>query len=169
MEYGIGDILAYFANVESYMDTIDRKIVHELQKDGRITNNDLAAKVNLSPSPCLRRVKRLERDGVIQDYTAIVDHTRCGWPISVFAMIRLQRHDEATVQGFEQRVRELDMILECSLMAGSADYLLHIVGKSLADYERFVKKTLHRIPGIASIESHIAYGSVKRSFQLPLE
>lgn len=149
------------------MDTIDQKIVSELQKDGRITNNDLAAKVNLSPSPCLRRVKRLERDGVIQSYSAIVDHSRCGWPISVFAMVRLQRHDEATVQAFEERVRGLDMILECFLMAGSADYLLHIVGKSLGDYERFVKMQLHKIPGIASIESHIAYGTVKRTFELP--
>lgn len=149
------------------MDSIDQKIVYELQKDGRITNNDLAAAVNLSPSPCLRRVRRLERDGVIQDYTAIVDHNKCGWPISVFAMIRLQRHDEQTVQTFEQHVRNLDMILECFLMAGSADYLVHIVGKSLPDYEAFVKTKLHTIPGIASIESHIAYGTVKRSFQLP--
>lgn len=149
------------------MDIIDRNILHELQKDGRITNNDLAANVNLSPSPCLRRVRKLEREGIIQDYTAVVDHDKCGWPISVFAMIRLQRHDEATVQQFEKHVGDLDMILECFLMAGSADYLVHIVGKSLADYERFVKLRLHKIPGIASIESHIAYGTVKRSFQLP--
>ena len=149
------------------MDTTDRNIIHELQKDGRITNNDLAGAVNLSPSPCLRRVKRLEKEGIIQDYTAIVDHNKCGWPISVFAMIRLQRHDEQTVQTFESHVRNLDMILECFLMAGSADYLVHIVGKSLPDYERFVKTKLHTIPGIASIESHIAYGTIKRSFQLP--
>ena len=150
------------------MDRIDRNIVYELQKDGRISNNDLAAKVNLSPSPCLRRVRKLEKEGVIQNYTAVVDHNKCGWPISVFAMIRLERHDEATVQLFEEHVGELDMILECFLMAGSADYLVHIVGKSLEDYERFVKQHLHKIPGIASIESHIAYGTVKRSFQLPL-
>lgn len=151
------------------MDSIDRKIIHELQKDGRITNNDLATAVNLSPSPCLRRVRKLEREGTLQAYTAIVDHNKCGWPISVFAMIRLQRHDETTVQTFENHVRNLDMILECFLMAGSADYLLHIVGKSLADYETFVKSKLHTIPGIASIESHITYGTVKRDFQLPPE
>lgn len=150
------------------MDIIDRNIVQELQKDGRITNNDLATAVNLSPSPCLRRVRKLEREGIIQDYTAIVDHGKCGWPISVFAMIRLERHDETTVKIFEQHVLDLDKILECFLMAGSADYLVHIVGKSLADYEAFVKLKLHKIPGIASIESHIAYGTVKRSYQLPL-
>jgi len=149
------------------MDTIDTNILHELQKNGRISNNDLAANVNLSPSPCLRRVRKLEREGIIQGYTAVVDHDKCGWPISVFAMIRLQRHDESTVQQFEKHVGDLDMILECFLMAGSADYLVHIVGKNLADYERFVKLRLHKIPGIASIESHIAYGTVKRSFQLP--
>lgn len=149
------------------MDTIDRNIVSALQKDGRITNNDLASAVNLSPSPCLRRVKKLEREGIVQKYTAVVDHAKCGWPISVFAMIRLQRHDEGTVQTFESHVRALNMILECFLMAGSADYLVHIVGRSLEDYEKFVKTKLHTIPGIASIESHIAYGTIKRSFQLP--
>lgn len=149
------------------MDTIDRNIVSELQKDGRITNNDLASAINLSPSPCLRRVKKLEREGIVQKYTAVVDHAKCGWPISVFAMIRLQRHDEGTVQTFENHVRALNMILECFLMAGSADYLVHIVGRSLEDYEKFVKTKLHTIPGIASIESHIAYGTIKRSFQLP--
>ncbi len=149
------------------MDAIDKNIISKLQEDGRITNNDLANAVNLSPSPCLRRVRKLEREGVIREYTAVVDHNKCGWPISVFAMIRLQRHDESTVQTFESHVRNLDMILECFLMAGSADYLVHIVGKSLADYEKFVKTKLHTIPGIASIESHIAYGTVKRSFQLP--
>lgn len=150
------------------MDAIDRNIVQKLQKDGRISNNDLATAVHLSPSPCLRRVRKLERDGVIQNYTAVVDHSKCGWPISIFAMIRLQRHDQNTVQTFESHVGALEMILECFLMAGSADYLVHIVGKSLEDYERFVKTKLHTIPGIASIESHIAYGTVKRSFQLPL-
>lgn len=149
------------------MDNIDKNIIHELQKNGRMSNNDLAAKVNLSPSPCLRRVRKLEREGIIRDYTAVVDHDKYGWPISVFAMIRLQRHDEATVKTFEKHIADLDMILECFLMAGSADYLVHIVGKSLADYETFVKFNLHKIPGIASIESHIAYGTVKRSYQLP--
>ncbi len=159
--------MAISAKMGKNMDTIDRKIVSELQKDGRITNNDLANAVNLSPSPCLRRVRKLERDGVIQEYTAVVDHDKCGWPISVFAMIKLQRHDETTVQTFERQVQNLEMILECFLMAGSADYLVHIVGRSLADYEAFVKTKLHTIPGIASIESHIAYGTIKRGFQLP--
>ncbi|WP_262696222.1 Lrp/AsnC family transcriptional regulator [Kordiimonas aquimaris] len=149
------------------MDTIDQKILKELQKDGRITNNELAAKVNLSPSPCLRRVKKLERKGFVTGYTAVLDQNKCGWPISVFAMIRLERHDEATVQAFENRIQNMDMIVECFLMAGSADYLVHIVGKSLSDYESFVKLSLHTVPGIASIESHIAYGTVKRSYQLP--
>lgn len=149
------------------MDIIDFKIIEELQKDGRITNNELASRINLSPSPCLRRLKKLERDGTISGYTAIVDHAKCGWPINVFAMIKLQRHDQNTVETFERQMRTLDMVLDCFLMAGSADYQAHILAKNLADYEYFMKHRLHTIPGIASIESHIAYGTIKRSFQLP--
>lgn len=149
------------------MDNIDLKIITELQRDGRITNNELAERVNLSPSPCLRRLKKLERNGIINGYTAIVDHAKCGWNINVFAMIRLERHDELTVQNFERAIRNLDMVVDCFLMAGSADYQAHIVAKDLTDYESFMKRQLHPIPGIASIESHIAYGTIKRSYQLP--
>ncbi len=149
------------------MDSFDRQIIRELQADGRITNNELAERINLSPSPCLRRLRNLERDGVITGYTALVDHEKYGLPISAFTMIRLDRHDEKTVAAFERRICDVPEILECHLMAGADDYLLLIVAESLRDYERFVKETLHKIPGIAAIVSNFAFGTIKRTYVLP--
>lgn len=149
------------------MDQTDRRIVRELQKNARLTNNELAERVNLSPSPCLRRVRNLERQGVLQGYTAIIDYEKYGLPISVFVSVKLHEHSEESVQAFERSVKDVDEILECYLMAGSQDYLLHIVTPSLKAYERFMKETLHRIPGISAIESNFAIGVVKRAHDLP--
>ena len=101
------------------MDKIDHHILAELQRNGRMTNNELAERVHLSPSPCLRRLRNLERDGVITSYTAVIDHEKFGLPISIFAMIRLDKHDEETVGTFERRVLDVDEIMGCYLMAGS--------------------------------------------------
>lgn len=160
-------ILAETANVDACMDKIDQKIIRELQKNGRITNQELAEKVNLSPSPCLRRLKNLETSGVIQGYTAVVDRNQYGLPISVFAMIRLNSHDTDTVKRFEDRIADTEEIIECFLMAGSHDYLLHIVAATLQDYEHFMKNKLNAVPGIAAIESNIAFGTVKQTPILP--
>ncbi|MCH8552606.1 MAG: Lrp/AsnC family transcriptional regulator [Natronospirillum sp.] len=149
------------------MDKIDRKILHELQLNGRLSNQDLAERVNLSPSPCLRRVRQLEARGVIRGYTAVVDQEACGYPITVFIRITLERHNVETINEFEQRIGEIDEILECFLMTGQRDYLLRLVTPSLAEYERFVRKTLQTIPGIGSIDSSFAYGVVKRAAELP--
>jgi len=149
------------------MDNIDRKILHELQLDGRLSNQELAQRVNLSPSPCLRRVRRLEQQGVIRGYTAVVDQKAYGYPITVFARVALERHDTETVAEFERRVKEIDEIIDCFLMTGQRDYLLRVVAASLEDYERFVRETLHTIPGIGSIDTSFAYGVVKRSPALP--
>jgi len=149
------------------MDRTDRRLLRELQRNGRITNNELAEKVHLSPSPCLRRLRNLEKTGVIAGYTAIVDPEKFGLPINVFVMIRLDKHDEERVAVFERKVQEVDEIMGCYLMAGTHDYLLQIVAADLHDYERFVKHVLHKIPGIAAIESNIAFGTVKRAYVLP--
>ena len=149
------------------MDATDRKIIRELQANARLTNNDLAERINLSPSPCLRRVRNLEREGVILGYTAIVDQEKYGLPISVFVSIRLERHSEEMVSGFEKAVQDIDEILECYLMTGTNDYSLHVVSDSLKSYEHFMKTKLHKIPGIASIESSFAFGVVKRKASLP--
>lgn len=149
------------------MDDIDRKLIRALQRDGRMTNRDLADHVGLSPSPCLRRLKALEADGVIRGYHADIDPDLYGLPITVFIRVRLERHDEETVNGFEAKVRAHDNIVECHVMTGQADYLLRVMVADLGDYERFVRRELQRIGGIASIDTSFAYGQVKRRAAFP--
>ncbi len=149
------------------MDAIDRKIVRELQRDGRISNQDLAERVGLSPSPCLRRVRALEASGVLKGYTAIVDQEMYGLPIDVFVSISLEnQHDEA-LEAFEKAIRRLDEVMECYLMTGSRDYLLRVVCDGLKSYERFTREQLARLPGVRSIESSFALGRVKGGGALP--
>ena len=150
------------------MDDKDRQIIRALQRDGRLTNQDLAALVNLSPSPCLRRVRALERAGVIRGYAARVDARSYGLPITAFVRIRLDRHDEATVRRFEQEIARIDEVLECHVMTGQTDYQLRVVVGSLDAYENFIRARLHRIGGIGSIDSSLAYGTVKDSMVYPV-
>jgi len=150
------------------MDDIDRKIIRTLQVDGRITNQDLAARVGLSPSPCLRRLRRLERDGVIRGYAAVVDQRRYGLPLDIFVQVKLERHTEATVRTFEERVLAVEEILACYLMTGSSDYLLHVAAADLESYERFMRTELQNIPGIAAIETSFAIKQVKRGGAFPV-
>ncbi len=149
------------------MDITDRKIVRELQADGRLTNQELAARVNLSPSPCLRRVRNLEEAGVITGYMALVDQEHYGLPINVFVSVKLEKPTEETIGNFEAGIHKLDEVLECYLMTGSRDYLLHVISKSLKTYEQFVRDRLTKIPGIASIESSFAFGRVKQRSIFP--
>ena len=149
------------------LDKKDQLIVRELQRDGRQTNQQLAQAVNLSPSPCLRRVKRLEQAGLIAGYTAIVDQLVYGLPLTVFIRITLERHDTATVAAFERRVLDIDEIMDCYLMTGQRDYLLRVVASSLEGYEQFVRQVIHNIPGIASIDTSFAYGVVKHARSFP--
>ena len=150
------------------MDRKDHQIVRALMHDGRLSNQDLAAAVNLSPSPCLRRVRLLEERGVITGYAALVDQKAMGYPITIFVGIRLSKHDQATVQAFERAIGAIDDILDCFLMTGDIDYLLRVVAPDLDGYERFVRERLHAIDGIASIDTSLAYGVVKQSRVLPL-
>ena len=149
------------------MDSIDRKIVRALQRNGRMSNRDLAGHVGLSPSPCLRRLKALESSGVIRGFHADIDPDLYGLPITVFIRVRLERHDEETVNAFEAKVRANDNIVECHVMTGQSDYLLRVMVADLADYERFVRRELQRIGGIASIDTSFAYGMVKRRAAFP--
>lgn len=149
------------------MDALDRAIIRELQEDGRLTNQDLADRVRLSPSPCLRRVRRLEESGVVLGYTALVDQQAFGLPVTAFVRIRLERHTTESVHVFEEHVRRIDHIQDCYLMAGSTDYLLRIVVEDLQQYERLVRGPLHGIPGIASIDTEFAFGIVKQSRVFP--
>jgi Lrp/AsnC family leucine-responsive transcriptional regulator len=150
------------------MDAIDRKIVRELQANARMTNQELSERVNLSPSPCLRRLRNLEKTGVIVGYTAIVDQEKYGLPLNVFLSVRLEKQTQELIRTFERRIQDIDEVLECYTTTGTNDYLLHVVSDSLKSYERFVKETLTTIPGIGTIESAFAFGVVKRKSAFPL-
>lgn len=152
----------------SKMDQKDRQIIRVLQRNGRMTNQDLAAEVNLSPSPCLRRVRNLEKRGVIRGYSVDVDAAAYGLPVTVFVRVSLERHTEDAVHQFEQSVSKVDEVLECFVMTGVSDYLLRVVVADLSDYESFVRKRLHAIGGIASIDTSFVYGVVKKTGVFPM-
>lgn len=149
------------------MDSKDRQILRELQGDGRLTNQELSERVNLSPSPCLRRVRLLEEQGVIRGYTALVDQKSWGLPVTVFIRIKLERHGDEKVNAFEQAIIAMPQVMDCWLMTGRSDYLLRVIASDLDDYEHFVRRELQRVPGIASIDTSFAYGSVKHAQVLP--
>lgn len=149
------------------MDSKDRQIIRALQSNGRMTNHDLAEHVNLSPSPCLRRLRALEKSGVINGYSVDVDSTAYGLPVTVFIRVRLEKHTEKVVTNFEKRIRRTENVLECHVMTGLSDYLLKVVVEDLASYEIFVRKHLHPIGGIASIDTSFAYGVVKKTAVFP--
>ena len=149
------------------MDAIDRNIIRVLQQDGRLSNQDIADKVGLSPSPCLRRVRNLESEGVLTGYTAIVDQDKYGFPLTVFVHIRLERHSDECIQSFESGIEKLDEVMECYLMTGNSDYLLYVVSEDLKTYEMFVREKISTIPGIAAVDSSFVYGRVKRNMAFP--
>ena len=150
------------------IDAIDLKILDLLQRNARISNAELAQSVGLSPSPCLRRIRNLEKAGVISKYAAILDQTEVELSISVFVQVTLERQVEAALETFERLIRERAEVLECYLMTGDADYLLRIVVPDVAAYERFLKDHLTRIPGVASIKSSFALNRVKYETALPI-
>jgi Lrp/AsnC family leucine-responsive transcriptional regulator len=154
---------------ERKLDEIDRRIVQALQADGRMSNQDLAEKVGLSPSPCARRVRLLEEAGIIQGYVAVVDQKKLGLPVSVFASIKLERQREEELDRFGAAVARWPEVADCYLMTGPRDYLLRIIVSDLAAYERFLKDKLTRLDNVASIESSFALGQVKRSYAVPVE
>ena len=149
------------------MDSKDRQIIRTLQKNGRMTNQELAERVNLSPSPCLRRLRLLEKTNVIQGYNVEVDAKAYGLPVTVFVRVRLEKHTEDVIRDFEDRIHKTDNILECHVMTGHSDYLLKVVVEDLASYEIFVRKHLHSIKGIAAIDTSFAYGMIKKTAVFP--
>ncbi len=150
------------------LDAIDRRILDRLQEDGRVSNVELANDVGISSSPCWRRVRELERRGVISGYVALVDAAAVGLPVSVFVQVTLERQIEAALETFEAAVKARPEVMECYLMTGDADYLLRVVVSDLPTYEAFLKDHLTRIPGIANIKSSFALNQVKYRTSLPL-
>lgn len=149
------------------MDAKDVQIIRVLQENGRLSNQELSEKVNLSPSPCLRRLRLLEKQGVIKGYTALVDQKAYGLPLTVFIQVRLERHNTEAVRTFEHRVKMIPEIMDCYITTGGSDYLLRVVCQNLDAYEFFVRETLHNVPGIASIDTSFAYSVVKQGHVFP--
>lgn len=143
------------------LDDTDRRILRELAKDGRVTNQELADRVGLSPSPCLRRLRRLEEAGVIKGYTVIVDPKAHGWSMAAIATIRLNRQNEDEIEMFENAVRGWDEVSECHLVTGSRDYILKVMAADLQQYERFIKERIARLKCVASIETSFIMNTVK--------
>lgn len=149
------------------LDAIDRKILSVLQSDSRVTMQELAERVNLSASPCHRRVKLMEESGVISRYIALVDQKALGLRVSVFVSIKLERQREEDLDRFAKAISSWEEVLECYLMTGTQDYLLRVVAPDLDAYEVFLKRKLTRLDGIASIQSSFALQQVKYSSALP--
>lgn len=151
------------------LDAIDARILTELQSDGGLTNAELAERVGLSPSPCLRRVKILADAGVIKKRVALVDGNAIDLKVSVFIHVTLEKQIEENLSEFEAAVESRPEVVECYLMTGESDYLLRVVVPDLEAYERFLMEHLTRIPGVSNIKSSFALNQVKYSTALPLD
>jgi DNA-binding Lrp family transcriptional regulator len=150
------------------LDAIDRRILNVLQRDGRMQNVELAKDVGLSPSPCLRRVRLLEEAGVIERYVAVLNATKVGKGLTVFARVWLKGQDVGTVDHFTEAVKKLPEVVECHLMAGDCDFLLRIVAADLDDYRQFQIKHLTRIKGVQSVKTEIPMQKIKLTSELPV-
>lgn len=149
------------------LDKTDFKIIAQLQQNARLSNQELSERVALSPSPCLRRVRQLEKANVIKGYTAVVDQEACGLPVMAFVSIRLEKQTDASIKNFEKGIHELDEVIACYLMSGTSDYMLQVLSSSLKGYEGFIRDKLTQVPGIATLETHFAFGQVKQNRLFP--
>lgn len=153
---------------ESFLDAIDRKILTVLQEDGRITNHELAERVGLSPSPCLRRVRMLEQSGVIDRYVALVDPDVSGLAVSAFVRVRLDRQDDQHLALFEDAIRDVPEVMECYLMTGDADYQLRVLVPSLDAFEDFLRAKLTRISGVSEVTTSFALRPIVYRTAIPI-
>lgn len=143
------------------LDAIDLRILAELQRDGRLSHQELSERVGLSPTPCARRVRQLQDEGYVTGYTALVDEAKVGFGFSVFVSVKLDRQVDDQLVSFEKAVARYPEVVDCWLMTGSRDYLLRIAVSGLEEYERFLTGRLTKVPGVASLESSIPIRRVK--------
>ena len=150
------------------LDTIARRILGVLQRKGRISNSDLSSQVTLSASACHRRVQRLEADGYIRDYVALLDARKLGVPTTVFVEITLQGQSDEVLDAYEKAVSRIPDVLECHLMAGTADYILKVVAEDTEDFARIHRQHLSRLPGVVQMQSSFALRTVFKTTALPV-
>lgn len=150
------------------LDVRDRAILRVMQEEGRLTNADLADRVGLSPSACLRRLKLLEESGLVAGYAMILDQKACGLPGTAFVSITLDQQGRQALDAFEAAVRSVPEILECHLLAGASDYLVRVVYRDAADLERIHTEILTRLPGVVRVNSTLTLREVKKTTRLPV-
>ncbi len=153
---------------ETSIDDTDRRILSALQRNGRLQNQELAKLVGLSPSPCLRRVRRLEREGFIERYGAVLNRTRLGFGITAFLSIEIERNRKAETELLREQIRKLPQVVACHIITGDADFLLEIVAADLAAFSEFVLAVVNKLPAIKAIRSSISLEAVKASAPLPI-
>jgi Lrp/AsnC family transcriptional regulator, leucine-responsive regulatory protein len=150
------------------LDEVDRELLRLLQAEGRTSNAELARKVSLSPPSVLQRVRRLEKQGLIQEYAAVLDPEKLGFSLTVVAMVSLALHQDQPIDNFRKKVQEFPEVLECLHVSGDYDFMLRIVAKDIHDYERFVSERLSAIKGIGKIHSCFVLAVNKRTTALPI-
>ncbi|MEP7221787.1 MAG: Lrp/AsnC family transcriptional regulator [Novosphingobium sp.] len=151
------------------LDSIDRRLLAELQDDGRITNVELAARVGLTAPPCLRRVRGLEDSGVIKGYHAELDPSRLGFAITVFAMVSLKSQAEDALRQFEDHMKGLPEVRECHMLNGEIDFILKIVSKDLQSFQEFLTSKLTPAPNVASVKTSLTIRTAKQLPGVPLD
>jgi Lrp/AsnC family transcriptional regulator, leucine-responsive regulatory protein len=156
------------AQSSTVLDRYDRALLQVLQREGRITNSELAARVHLSESACLRRVRALEGAGLIEGYAAVINQQRAGCPVNVFVSITLERQERADLRAFEDAIRKVPEVMECYLMSGEYDYLVRVVVADTADFERVHSQHLTSLPHVARVHSSFALRTVQKSRELPI-
>lgn len=150
------------------LDRPDLAILRALQINSRLSNTELAERVSLTESTCLRRVRALEKSGLIEGYTAVINQQRAGCGVNVFVNITLDRQDERDLRKFEEAVRKIPEVMECYLMTGDFDYAVRVVVADTADFERLHSRYLTRLPGVARVHSSFALRTVQKSRELPI-
>ena len=150
------------------LDSIDRRILDVLQISGRMSNAELSERINLSASACHRRVQRLEKDGYIRDYVALLNPRKVGLPTTVFVEITLSGQADEILDAFEKAVAKVPDVLECHLMSGTADYLLKVVAGGTEDFASIHRRYLATLPGVAQMQSSFALRTVRQTTALPV-
>ena len=151
------------------LDSIDRRLLAELQAEGRVTNVDLARRVGLTAPPCLRRVRALEEAGVIKGYHADLDASSLGFTITVFAMVSLKSQAEEDLRAFENHIKALPEVRECHMLNGEIDFILKIVSKDLQSFQEFLTSRLTPAPNVASVKTSLTIRTAKNEPGVPLE
>jgi DNA-binding Lrp family transcriptional regulator len=151
-----------------HLDDIDKKILHILQNNGRITNKNLAEQLNLSPPPTLERVKKLEKNGYIKQYVALLDEESINIATTMFVQISLKHHQLKSIDQFREKMLQFEDVMECYHVTGDSDYLLKVVSKDTKDFEQFIVNKLSTIDSIDKIKSSVVLRNIKQQTQFPL-